>query len=182
MALLARPAALAALALALAPALAPADTTNIVFPVAGPVVSWKDDYGTVSNGTRQAGNAIGVAAGTPVVATASGEVRLLWRGSGGWSIALTTPTGDRFVYLHLGRDGNRRSAYAAGLQDGQRVKAGRSWAGAASPAMRQPGSPSSASSTSREAARPSIPTSCWRARAACRERGVHRRSRSASCG
>jgi peptidoglycan LD-endopeptidase LytH len=131
MALLARPAALAALALALAPALAPADTTNIVFPVAGPVISWKDDYGTVSGGTRQAGNAIGVAAGTPVVATASGKVRLLWRGSGGWSIALTTPTGDRFVYLHLGRDGNRRSAYAAGLRDGKRVKPGEKlgWSG-----------------------------------------------------
>ena len=54
MALLARPAALAALALALAPAAARADTTNIVFPVAGPVIHWKDDYGTVSGGTRQA--------------------------------------------------------------------------------------------------------------------------------
>ncbi|HET6173023.1 MAG TPA: M23 family metallopeptidase [Gaiellales bacterium] len=131
MALLARPAALAALALALAPGLALADTTNIVFPVAGPVLSWKDDYGTVSGGTRQAGNAIGVAPGTPVVATASGNVRMLWRGSGGWSIALTTPTGDRFVYLHLGRDGNRKSAYAAGLIDGKRVKAGQTlgWSG-----------------------------------------------------
>lgn len=131
MALLARPAAFAALALALAPALAPADTTNIVFPVAGPVITWKDDYGTVSGGTRQAGNAIGVAPGTPVVATASGKVRLLWHGSGGWSIALTTPTGDRFVYLHLGRDGNRRSAYAAGLRDGKRVKPGEKlgWSG-----------------------------------------------------
>ena len=36
MALLARPAALAALALALTPGLVRADTTNIVFPVAGP--------------------------------------------------------------------------------------------------------------------------------------------------
>ena len=125
MALLARPAAFAALALALAPALATADTTNIVFPVAGPVISWKDDYGTVSGGTRQAGNAIGVAPGTPVVATATGKVRLLWRGSGGWSIALTTPTGDRFVYLHLGRDGNRRSAYAAGPARRQARQAGR---------------------------------------------------------
>ena len=124
MALFARPAALAALALALAPGLAGADTTNIVFPVAGPVISWKDDYGTVSDGKRQTGNAIGVAAGTPVVATASGDVRLLWRGGGGWSVTLTTPTGDRFVYLHLGRDGNRKSAYAAGLQDGKHVKPG----------------------------------------------------------
>ena len=141
MALFARPAALAALALALAPGLAGADTTNIVFPVAGPVISWKDDYGTVSDGKRQTGNAIGVAAGTPIdpktgkppkgskaptkgVATASGDVRLLWRGGGGWSVTLTTPTGDRFVYLHLGRDGNRKSAYAAGLQDGKHVKPG----------------------------------------------------------
>jgi len=121
MALLARPAALAALALTLAPGLARADTSNIVFPVAGPVISWKDDYGTVSAGTRQAGNAIGVAPGTPVVATAAGKVRLLWRGGGGWSITLATPTGDLFVYLHLGRDGNRNSAYVAGLQDGKRV-------------------------------------------------------------
>jgi len=124
MALLARPAALAALALALAPGLARADTSNIVFPVAGPVISWKDDYGAVSGGVRQAGNAIGVAPGTPVVATAAGKVRLLWRGSGGWSITLATPTGDLFVYLHLGRDGNRKSAYIAGLRDGKRVVPG----------------------------------------------------------
>jgi hypothetical protein len=124
MALLARPAALAALALALAPGLARADTSNIVFPVAGPVISWKDDYGTVRGGVRQAGNAIGVAPGTPVVATAAGKVRLLWRGSGGWSITLATPTGDRFVYLHLGRDGNRRSAYVRGLRDGKHVVPG----------------------------------------------------------
>ena len=124
MALFARPAALAALALALAPGLVAADTTNIVFPVAGPVIHWKDDYGTVSGGKRQTGNAIGVAAGTPVVATASGNVRLLWRGGGGWSVTLTTPTGDRFVYLHLGRDGNRKSAYVTGLRDGKHVKPG----------------------------------------------------------
>jgi hypothetical protein len=122
MALLARPAALAVLALALAPAAASADTSNIVFPVAGPVIGWHDDYGALSGGTRQRGNAIGVAAGTPVVASAAGRVRLLWRGSGGWSITLTTSTGDQFVYLHLGRDGNRRSAYAPGLRDGGLVK------------------------------------------------------------
>jgi hypothetical protein len=124
MAFLARPAALAVLALALAPGLALADTSNIVFPVAGPVISWKDDYGTISGGTRQAGNAIGVAPGTPVVATAAGKVRLLWRGSGGWSITLATPTGDLFVYLHLGRDGHPKSAYIPGLKDGKRVVPG----------------------------------------------------------
>src|SRR4029077_20484855 len=75
--------------------------------------------------------AIGVAAGTPVVATASGDVRLRWRDAGGWSVALTTPTGDRFVYLHLGRDRNRRSAFAPGLRDGSRVKPGQTlgWSG-----------------------------------------------------
>jgi hypothetical protein len=131
MALVARPAALAALALALAPGLARADTSNIVFPVAGPVLSWKDDYGTVSGGIRQAGNAIVVAAGTPVVATAAGKVRLLWRGSGGWSITLATPTGDLFVYLHLGHDGDPKSAYAAGLRDGAHVAPGErlGWSG-----------------------------------------------------
>ena len=118
---IAHPAALAALALALAPCLACADTTNMVFPVAGPVISWKDDYGSVRRGVRQTGNAIGVAAGTPVVATVSGHVRLRWRDAGGWSVALTTPTGDRFVYLHLGRDRNRRSAFAPGLRDGART-------------------------------------------------------------
>ena len=128
---IAHPAALAAVALALAPCLACADTTNIVFPVAGPVISWKDDYGSVRGGVRQTGNAIGVAAGTPVVATASGDVRLRWRDAGGWSVALTTPTGDRFVYLHLGRDRNRRSAFAPGLRDGTHVKPGQTlgWSG-----------------------------------------------------
>jgi peptidoglycan LD-endopeptidase LytH len=121
MARIARPAALAALALALVPAVARADTSNIVFPVAGPVIAWKDDYGTLSAGTRQLGNAIKVKPGTPVVAAAAGRVRMLWRGSGGWSITLTTSDGNQFVYLHLGRDGNRKSAYLPGLRDGARV-------------------------------------------------------------
>jgi hypothetical protein len=123
MAPFARPAALAALALALAPGAALADTSNIVFPVAGPVVKWHDDYGTTSAGTRQLGNAIAVAPGTPVVAAAAGRVSLLWHGTGGWSITLTTPTGDQFVYLHLGRDGNRKTAYLPGLKEGAKVKA-----------------------------------------------------------
>jgi hypothetical protein len=121
MASLARPAALAALALALVPAAARADTADVVFPVAGPVTKWHDDYGTLSGGTRQLGNSIGVAAGTPVVASADGRVRMLWRGGGGWSITLTTTAGDQFIYLHLGRDGNRRSAYLPSLRDGARV-------------------------------------------------------------
>jgi hypothetical protein len=121
MPLLPRPLLLATLALALVPVAARADTSDIVFPVAGPVTDWHDDYGTVSGGTRQRGNAIGVAAGTPVVASAAGKVRLLWRGGGGWSVTLTTPAGDQFVYLHLGRDGNRKSAYVPGLRDGGSV-------------------------------------------------------------
>ena len=124
MAPLLRPAALAALALALVPAVASADTSNIVFPVAGPVLSWHDDYGKLSGSLRQRGNSIGVAPGTPVVAAVTGRVRMLWRGSGGWSITLTTIDGNQFVYLHLGRDGNRKSAYARGLRDGQRVVQG----------------------------------------------------------
>jgi len=65
------------------------------------------------------------------VASVAGRVRMLWRGSGGWSITLTTSAGDQFVYLHLGRDGNRRSAYVAGLRDGLRVKPGQTlgWSG-----------------------------------------------------
>ena len=121
MALLARPAAVAVLALALVPAAASADTSNIVFPVAGPVIKWKDDYGTLNGGTRQLGNAIAVAPGTPVVAAAAGRVRMLWRGSGGWSITLTTSDGNQFVYLHLGKDGNRKTAYLPSLRDGARV-------------------------------------------------------------
>jgi hypothetical protein len=123
MALLARPAVVAALALALVPAAARADTSDIVFPVAGPVVKWHDDYGTTFKGVRQLGNAIGVAPGTPVVAAAAGRVQLLWHGSGGWSLTLTTPSGDQFVYLHLGRDGNRKTAYLPGLKDGAKVAA-----------------------------------------------------------
>jgi hypothetical protein len=123
MASLARPAALAALALALVPVAARADTSNIVFPVAGPVLKWHDDYGTTSKGMRQLGNAIEVAPGTPVVAAAAGRVRMLWHGSGGWSLTLTTTGGDQFVYLHLGRDGDRKTAYLPGLQDGAKVTA-----------------------------------------------------------
>ena len=118
---LARPGALAALVLALMPVAARADTSNIVFPVAGPVIRWHDDYGTTFKGVRQLGNAIGVAPGTPVVAAAAGRVRMLWHGSGGWSLTLTTAAGDQFVYLHLGRDGNRKTAYLKGLKDGAKV-------------------------------------------------------------
>ena len=57
-----------------------ADTSNIVFPVAGPVIKWHDDYGTTNRGTRQLGNAIGVKPGTPVVAAVAGRVRMLWQG------------------------------------------------------------------------------------------------------
>ena len=121
MALPIRPAGLAAAVLALVPVAAQADTSNIVFPVAGPVVKWVDDYGTMNAGTRQLGNAIRVKPGTPVVAAAAGRVRMLWRGGGGWSLTLTTPDGNRFVYLHLGKDGNRKTAYHPRLRDGARV-------------------------------------------------------------
>ncbi|MDX6621009.1 MAG: peptidoglycan LD-endopeptidase LytH [Gaiellales bacterium] len=123
MASFARPAVFAALALALVPVAARADTSDIVFPVAGPIVKWHDDYGTTTRGVRQLGNAIGVAPGTPVVAAAAGRVRMLWHGSGGWSLTLTTAGGDAFVYLHLGRDGNRKTAYLRGLKDGAKVAA-----------------------------------------------------------
>jgi hypothetical protein len=132
MARIARPAAAAALALALLAPAAAADTTNAVFPLAGPVAPWRDDYGAASGGRRQAGNTIPVRARTPVVAVASGRVQLLWQGRGGWSVTLTTPTGDRFTYLHLGRDGDRRTAYAPGLRDGALVRAAQrlGWSGA----------------------------------------------------
>jgi hypothetical protein len=123
MASLARPVALAGLTLALVPVAARADTSDIVFPVAGPVITWHDDYGTTFKGGRQLGNAIGVAPGTPVVAAAAGRVRMLWHGSGGWSLTLTTTAGDQFVYQHLGRDGNRKTAYLPGLKDGAKVAA-----------------------------------------------------------
>jgi hypothetical protein len=121
MALVLRPAVLAALVLVLVPAMVRADTSNIVFPVAGPVIKWHDDYGTTNLGTRQLGNAIVVKPGTPVVAAAAGRVRMLWQGGGGWSLTLTTSDGNKFVYQHLGKDGSRKSAYLPGLRDGARV-------------------------------------------------------------
>jgi Peptidase family M23 len=122
MALVLRPAVLASLVLALLPALVRADTSDIVFPVAGPVIKWHDDYGTTNLGARQLGNAIVVKPGTPVVAAVAGRVRMLWQGGGGWSLTLTTSDGNKFVYQHLGRDGNRKTAYLPGLRDGARVK------------------------------------------------------------
>jgi hypothetical protein len=122
MALLLRPAVIVGLGLALVPVSARADTSNIVFPVAGPVIKWHDDYGTTTLGTRQLGNAIVVKPGTPVVAAAAGRVRMLWQGGGGWSLTLTTSDGNKFVYQHLGRDGNRKSAYLPTLRDGAKVR------------------------------------------------------------
>ena len=124
MASLARPAALAALALALVPVAARADTSNIVFPVAGPVVRWHDDYGTTFKGVRQLGNAIGVAPGTPVVAAAAGRgahalarQRRLEPHADDGRAATTSST------CTSGRDGNRKTAYLPGLKDGAKVAA-----------------------------------------------------------
>ena len=182
MALPIRPAGLAAAVLSLVPVAAQADTSNIVFPVAGPVVKWVDDYGTMNAGTRQLGNAIRVKPGTPVVAAAAGRVRMLWRGGGGWSLTLTTPDGNRFVYLHLGKDGNRKTAYHPRFATALASPRHSASAGAATPAARRPRRHSSGSSTCLPAARRSIPTSCSPAPGGCPPRRGRRPRRPERCG
>jgi hypothetical protein len=104
---------------------------HIVFPIVGAVTAWHDDYGEVRPIDREQGNDIGVKPHTPVVAVVDGTVVTHYWGGAGWTIVLTAATGDVFEYIHLGLNGNRSSAFAAGLHDGQKVRQGRqiAWSG-----------------------------------------------------
>ncbi len=108
---------------------------QILFPVVG-AVTFTDDFGAPRGSRSHQGNDLMAARGTPVVAVEDGVVRKHRTGRGGdCMLYLDGASGTTYYYIHLNndltrKDDNRASdcrngvAYARGLRDTQRVRAG----------------------------------------------------------
>ncbi len=108
---------------------------QILFPVVG-AVTFTDDFGAPRGSRSHQGNDLMAARGTPVVAVEDGVVRKHRTGRGGdCMLYLDGESGTTYYYIHLNndltrKDDNRASdcrngvAYARGLRDTQRVRAG----------------------------------------------------------
>ncbi|MFN2629905.1 MAG: M23 family metallopeptidase [Gaiellaceae bacterium] len=106
----------------------------IIFPVVGPV-QYQDDFGQPRAGGPHQGNDIMAAKRSIAVAAESGKVRF-WTtsASAGCMLYLYGDSGTTYLYIHLNNDLTLRNdnrgkcvagtAYAPGLRDGARVKAG----------------------------------------------------------
>ena len=127
-----RPATLIGLVLATtlsAPAAAHAAAVSLLFPVVGGA-SYVDDYGDARPQGSHQGNDLLAAKRTPVIAVASGVVKLQHSGRGGYMLYLRNAQHE-WLYVHLNNDvrgndgrGGPKTAYARGLRSGMRVKAG----------------------------------------------------------
>jgi murein DD-endopeptidase MepM/ murein hydrolase activator NlpD len=107
---------------------------KIIFPVVGHV-SYSDDFGAPRAQGGHPGNDILAARRAPVVAVEPGRV-VFWTtsASAGCMLYLYGHSGTTYQYIHLNNDLTRRNdnrgscvagvAYAAGLQDGDEVRAG----------------------------------------------------------
>ncbi|MEZ5099349.1 MAG: M23 family metallopeptidase [Thermoleophilia bacterium] len=115
-------------------ALAAGVPSPLVFPVVGDV-SYTDDFGDPRGQGRHEGNDLMAPKRSPVVAAEAGEVRV-YNGSSraGCMLYLYGASGTTYLYIHLNNDvtaGNDNRggcvtgvAYAPGLRNGQRVRAG----------------------------------------------------------
>lgn len=94
-------------------------TQGYAFPVLGNGVSFSDDYGAPRAGTGwHQGNDLFAPMGTPIVAVADGVLSKVGVNTlGGNRLWLTDDAGHEYYYAHL-------SAYAPGMADGVRVRAG----------------------------------------------------------
>ncbi len=94
-------------------------TQGYAFPVLGDGVSYSDDYGAPRAGTGwHQGNDLFAPMGTPIVAVADGVLSKVGVNTlGGNRLWLTDDAGHEYYYAHL-------SAYAPGMTDGVRVRAG----------------------------------------------------------
>ncbi len=108
---------------------------QILFPVVGPV-QYSDDFGAPRPANRHQGNDLMARRGAPVVAVERGRVTI-YRGSSraGCMLYLHGASGTKYLYIHLNddltaKDDNRARncrrgvAYAPGLRNNQRVRAG----------------------------------------------------------
>ena len=96
-----------------------ASTQGYAFPVLGEGVGFSDDYGAPRAGTGwHQGTDLFAPMGTPIVAVAAGTLSKVGVNNlGGNRLWLTDDAGNEFYYAHL-------SAYAPGVADGVRVRAG----------------------------------------------------------
>ena len=101
----------------------------MLFPVVGGA-SYMDDFGAPRPQGRHQGNDLMAAKRTPVIAVASGIVKLQHSGRGGYMLYLRNAKHE-WLYIHLNNDirgndgrGGKRTAYARGLRSGMRVKQG----------------------------------------------------------
>jgi hypothetical protein len=127
-----RPATLIGLVLATtlsASAAAHASAVPMLFPVVGGA-SYVDDYGDARPQGRHQGNDLMAPKHTPVIAVASGVVKLQHSGRGGYMLYLRNASHE-WLYIHLDNDkrgndgrGGTKTAYAHGLHSGMRVRAG----------------------------------------------------------
>jgi murein DD-endopeptidase MepM/ murein hydrolase activator NlpD len=104
---------------------------RIVFPFVGAVTQWHDDFQEARPIGHEEGNDVGAKPGSPVVAAIAGKIEHMWWGGGGWSVRITGANGDQVVYLHLGLNGKRATAFVPGIPDGARVTQGQQigWSG-----------------------------------------------------
>ena len=111
-----------------------APPARIVFPVVGKTI-FTDDFGDPRPGGPHQGNDLVAARHTPVVAAEAGTVERWTRSaSAGCMLYLHGRSGATYLYIHLNNDlgaGNDNRgrckagvAYAPGLRDGQKVRAG----------------------------------------------------------
>ena len=106
----------------------------IIFPVVG-AAKYSDDYGDPRGQGRHAGNDILTTWRSPAVAAEDGTIKF-WTTSAraGCMLYLYGASGTTYLYIHLNNDltakrdnrasASRATAYATGLKNGARVKAG----------------------------------------------------------
>ena len=123
-----------AVALSLLPGAAFGDVPRLLFPVIGQV-HYEDDFGDPRGQGGHEGNDIMAAWRSPAIAVEAGKVKI-WTSSSraGCMLYLYGASGTTYLYIHLNNDrtadsedsgGCKRGvAYAPGLQDGERVRAG----------------------------------------------------------
>ncbi len=108
----------------LAPTAASADAAApfTLFPVIGGA-HYTDDFGAPRPGGTHEGNDLLAPCGTPTVAVVPGTVSLEYGDRSGWMVTLKG-TSSWYRYIHMDGRGGAKSALAAGLKNGSRVKAG----------------------------------------------------------
>jgi hypothetical protein len=111
-----------------------AGVPRLLFPVIGQV-HYQDDFGDARGQGAHEGNDIMAAWKSPAIAVEAGKVKI-WTSSAraGCMLYLYGASGTTYLYIHLNNDLTAKSedsggckrgvAYAAGLKDGQRVRAG----------------------------------------------------------